>query len=159
MRRTGGGSIEWAAAALGWVTAVVAGFAVSPLLRILYGLVVEPAARRGEFTTAIVVISVVSGFLAYLIGGWVAGRMAGHSGGLHGAMTAVFGLALGLFLAAMLASFGLVVSEGVAVPPVSFGLTDGALLAGLVLFLINLFGGYVGGKLGEPSRPRVKRGE
>jgi hypothetical protein len=33
------------------------------------------------------------------------------------------------------------------------------LLAGLLLFLVNLFGGYVGGKLGEPSYPDVKRFE
>jgi hypothetical protein len=30
-------------------------------------------------------------------------------------------------------------------------------LASLLLFLVNLFGGYVGGKLGEPSRPEVQR--
>jgi membrane associated rhomboid family serine protease len=130
---------------------------ISPIVRILYGFVVEPPAERGEFTVAIVVISVVSGFLAHLVGGWVAGRLAGRSGGLNGAMTAVFGLALGLFLTAMLSSLGLVFSEGVAIPPVGFGITGWAVLAGLILFLVNLFGGFVGGKLGEPSRPEAKR--
>ena len=39
----------------------------------------------------------------------------------------------------------------VALPPVGFGMAGAALIAGLVLFLVNLFGGYIGGKLGEPS--------
>jgi hypothetical protein len=34
---------------------------------------------------------------------------------------------------------------------VNFGMAGVALIAGLVLFLINLLGGYIGGKLGEPS--------
>jgi uncharacterized membrane protein len=78
-------------------------------------------------------------------------------GGLNGAMTAVFGLILGLVVSAILAVLGVTFAEGVAMPPANFGLAGGVLLAGLVLFLVNLFGGYVGGKLGEPSRPEVRR--
>ncbi len=144
--------VRWGSVALGWVAAVLAGVVISPLLRILYGLVVEPPVQRGEFTASVVVISLVSGFLAYLVGGYVAAKSAGRSGGLNGAMTAVFGVILGVVLALILAVFGIVFVEGVAIPPVNFGLAGGALLAGLVLFLVNLFGGYVGGKLGEPSR-------
>ncbi len=64
--------------------------------------------------------------------------------------------------------FGLVFAKGVAAPPVGFGFADvvppasfgfagTALVAGLILFLVNLFGGFVGGKLGEPPYPDVKR--
>ena len=126
-------------------------------MRILYGLVVEPPLERGEFTATVVVISLVSGFLAYLVGGYVAGRSARYSGGLNGAMTAVFGLALGLILASILTVFGVIFPEGVAVPPACFGLIGEPLLAGLILFLVNLFGGYVGGKLGEPPQSGVWR--
>ncbi len=38
-------------------------------------------------------------------------------------------------------------------PQAGFGLVGEALLAGLALFLANLVGGCVGGKLGEPPRP------
>jgi hypothetical protein len=135
---------------LGWLVAVAVGAVISPILRLMYGLVVEPPVERGEFTATVVAISLVSGFLAYLVGGYVAGKLAGASGGLNGAMTAVFGLLVGLVLAVVLAAFGVLFSEGVAVPPAGFGLAGAALLSGLVLFLVNLLGGYVGGKLGEP---------
>jgi hypothetical protein len=70
--------------------------------------------------------------------------------GLNGAMAAVLGLAVGLVLTTVLAAFGVLFSEGVTVPPAGFGFAGAALLAGLLLFLANLMGGYVGGKLGEP---------
>ncbi len=143
---------RWGAVAFGWVVAVLAGIVISPILRLLYDLFAEPPVERGELTATLVVISLVSGFLSYLIGGYVAARMARYSGGKHGALTAVFGLILGIILAIVLALFGVVFAEGVAVPPVSFGLAGAAIVAGLVLFMVNLFGGFVGGKLGEPSR-------
>jgi hypothetical protein len=151
------GGIRWEAVALGWAAAALTGTLISLLLRTIYDLLAEPPVERGEFTISIVVISLASGFLAYLVGGYVAGRMARYPGGKNGAMTAAFGLVVGLVLAAILAPSGQLFTEGVAMPPVGFGLTERALIAGLVLFLVNLFGGYVGGKFGEPSRPAFKR--
>ena len=142
---------------MGWLVAVVAGSLISLLLGGLYGLVDEPPAEGGEITAGLVVVSLVSGFLAYLAGGFVAGWSAGYSGGLNGAMTAVFGLILGLAVGVILAVLGVTFAQGVAMPPANFGLAGGVLLAGLVLFLVNLFGGYIGGKLGEPSRLEVRR--
>lgn len=144
------GGTRWGAVFLGWAVAVLAGLVLSPLLRLLYTSLSEPAVGRGELTATLVVISLVAGFLSYLIGGYVAARAAGHSGGKHGALTAVFGLLVGLALAVVLGLFGIVFAEGAALPPVGFGLAGAALLAGFILFLTNLFGGLVGGKLGEP---------
>ena len=136
---------------LGWLVASVSGLVISPLLNALYGLAVPPPLVRGDFTADLVVVSLASGFLAYLVGGFVAARNAGRKGGLHGAMTAAFGLMVGITLALILAVFGLAFVEGVTVPPAGFGLTGRAVLIGsLPLFLTNLFAGYVGGKLGEP---------
>jgi hypothetical protein len=157
MNGNAGKRIRWRSIALGWLVAAVAGSLISLLVSGLYGLVDEPPVGGGEITAGFVVISLVSGFLAYLAGGFVAGRSAGYSGGLNGAMTAVFGLILGLVVAALLAVLGITFAEGVAMPPANFGVAGGVLVAGLVLFLVNLFGGYVGGKLGEPSRPEVRR--
>jgi len=136
---------------MGWAVAVLAGLVISPLLRILYTSLSEPPGERGELTATLVVISLAAGFLSYLMGGYVAARMAGRSGGKHGSLTAVFGLIVGLVLAVVLGLFGAVFAEGVALPPAGFGLAGAALLAGLILFLTNLFGGFVGGKLGEPA--------
>lgn len=149
MARAGG--TRWRALFLGWAVAVFVGFVVSPVVRLLYAAIPEPSVERGELTATLVVVSLVAGFLSYLIGGYVAARAAGRSGGKHGALTAVVGLIVGLALAGVLALFGVVFAEGVSLPPVGFGIAGAALLAGLVLFLTNLFGGFVGGKLGEPS--------
>ena len=137
---------------MGWGVAVFSGILLAFIVRLLYGLFVEPPVGDGEMTAAAVVVSLVSGFLSYLVGGYVAARVARHSGAKHGALTAVFGLIVGLVLSIILALLGVVFAGGVAVPPAGFGLTGAALAAGLILFLINLFGGLVGGKLGEPSR-------
>ena len=149
--------IRWGSVVLGWLVAVVAGSVMSLFFTGLYGLVGEPPAEGGEVTAGAIIASLVSGFLAYLLGGFVAGRYAGYSGGLNGAMTAVFGLIVGLVVGTILSVLGTTFAGGVAIPPANFGLAGGVVLAGLFLFLVNLFGGYVGGKLGEPSRPEVGR--
>ncbi len=137
--------------------AAVVGSLTNLLFVGLYGLIDEPSAAGRQMTAGFVVTSLVSGFLAYLAGGFVAGRSAGHSGGLNGAMTAVFGLIVGLVVGIILTVLGVTFAQGVAMPPANFGLAGGVLLAAAVLFLVNLFGGYVGGKLGEPSRPELRR--
>jgi hypothetical protein len=145
--------LRWKSILVGWLVAAVTGLVISPLLRSLYGIAAPPPIGRGEFTAGMVIVSLVSGFLAYLAGGYVAARIARRSGGMHGAMTAVFGLAVGIALTFVLTAFGAVFVEGVAAPPVGFGLARQAvMIGGLPLFLINVFGGYVGGKLGEPVR-------
>lgn len=144
--------IRWEAVAVGWLVAVLGGVVISLVLYLSYELVTGFAVERGVFTLSVVSISLASGFQAYLIGGYVAGRLARQSGGLNGAITALFGLVTGLILAIVLDAYGVVFPEGVAAPPACFGLTAEALLAGLLLFLLNLFGGYLGGQLGEPYR-------
>lgn len=150
---------RWGAVALGWTVATLAGIVISPLLRLVYGLVSEPPVPRGELTASLVVVSLAAGFVSYLVGGYVAAKAARRSGGKHGALTAVFGLILGIVVAVFLALFGIVFAEGVALPPASFGVAERppALAAGLVLFLVNLFGGLIGGRLGEPS-PNARAG-
>lgn len=152
------GGLRWRAVALGWLAAVLAGFAISPLLRSVYGLMTEPPIPRDEFTLAMVTVSLLSGFLAYLFGGYVAATRARVSTGTNGAMTAVFGLVAGAFLGGVLAVFGEIFPEGVALPPAVFGLNGRTLLAGAILFLVNLFGAFVGGKLGEPSPKSTRPG-
>ena len=156
MNRSSDAGTRWGAVACGWAAAVLAGIVITPILRFLYGFFAEPPIERGELTTAVVVVSLVSGFLAYLIGGYVAARIAGYSGGKHGALTVIFGLIAGVVLALIFGVLSVTFAEGVALPPATFGLAGAALFAGIILFLTNLFGGFVGGKLGEPSEPEPK---
>lgn len=144
-------SLRWKSIVAGWLVAAVAGVTISALFRSLYGIVAPPIEGR-NLTAGLVVVSLTAGFLAYLMGGYVAARLSCRLAGLHGALMAVFGLTAGIGLTLILAVFGITFVEGVAVPPAGFGQTGRALLAGaLPLFLSNLFGGYVGSKFGELS--------
>jgi hypothetical protein len=63
-------------------------------------------------------------------------------------------------LAIVLVLFGIVLGEGVVevvVPPASVGPIGAVWGFGAVLFLTNLFGGLVGGKLGEPFYTDAQR--
>ncbi len=157
MKAGQGRGVSWGSVALGWLVAVLAGAGIRALLGGLYGSLAGLPAEMATTDATAVVLALVSGFLAYLLGGFTAGRFSGHSGALNGAMTAVLGLVLGLVASAVLASSGAVLAWGVAVPPANFGLGEEALAAGLLLFLSDLFGGYVGGELAEPARPAPRR--
>lgn len=149
--------IHWGAVVLGWVVAVLAGVVISLVLQGLYALVAEAPVEGQGAATATLLISLLTGFLAYLAGGYVAGRRAGASGGLNGAMAAIFGIIVGIVLAIILVVLSLMVFGGEQLPtaPVGFGgAAGGTFLAGLTLLVINLLGGYLGGRLGESGRGR-----
>ena len=146
-------NFRWEGVALGWLVALPAGLLLGPLFRAAYDATTGSAVTPGKFTAGLVIVSLVSGFLAYLFGGYVAGRFARKAGGLHGAMTAVLGAAMG----AVLAAFGIAVSGGVLVALFGLGFGEVTASTAIALFLAYLFGGYVGGKLGEPSEPAVRR--
>lgn len=149
MSRQAKSGIQWWAVALGWTAALLAGLVLSSILRAGYGSLAEGPTKGAELAAVAIAISLISGFLAHVVGGYTAARLARVSGALHGAMTAVFGLALGIVLAVALAVFGTTFDQEAALPPVNFGLAGGALF----LFLVNLLGGYLGGKWGQPSYP------
>ena len=145
------GTIRWEGVALGWLVAIPAGLLLSPLLREAYDALTGASVMRGKLTPGLVIVSLVSGFLAYLFGGYVAGKVARRAGGLHGAMTAILGAATG----AILGTFD--VSGGILATLIGLGFGEVTASTTLALFLAYLFGGYIGGKLGEPSTPAVRR--
>jgi hypothetical protein len=147
-----GGSIRWEGVALGWLVAVPMGLLLSLLVRAAYDALTGASVQPGKFTGGLVIVSLVSGFLAYLLGGYVAGKVARQAGGLHGAVTAILGVATG----AILGAFGIAVSGGILVALIGLGLGEATASTALALLLAYLFGGYVGGKLGEPSEPAVR---
>ena len=71
MNASGREGARWGSIALGLLVAILAGAMISPILRTLFGLAAEPLGERGDFTVAVVVF-LVSGFLVYLLGGYVA---------------------------------------------------------------------------------------
>ena len=150
------GKIRWKAVILGWVVAIATGIVLNLLFEAAHILLFSgDALDAANLTTAVVTISLLSGFLAHFVGGYVAGRRAATDGGLHGVMVAVLGfifvvVAVIVVTAIVAATAGLVLVErGIPFPSLTLGFAGGALLASLALLILNLLGGFFGGVLGE----------
>jgi hypothetical protein len=153
---------NWRAVVVGWAVAIAAGIALNLLFEAAHVLLFGgEALNAANLTTGVVVISLLSGFLAHFAGGYVAGRRARASGGLHGVMVAILGfgfvvVAVAVVAAILLATAGVVLVEGrIPLPSVTLGFAGGALLVSLALLALNLLGGFFGGKLGEWERGPV----
>lgn len=147
------GNIRWASVVAGSLVAFLAGLLLSPAVRGLYDVLSGVSVTPSKFTAGLVVVSILSGFLAYLLGGYVAGRFARRAGGANGAMTAVLGAAVGTALG----SLGVASPGGLRVATMGLGSAGLAFAVLVVVFFADLFGGYVGGKLGEPSESGIQR--
>ena len=138
-------------------------FIFAPLVA---GLLAAIGTPRGGSDLAVAVPVVLGILLSYLVGGYIAGRMAGYRTSWHGLMTAFFSLLILLLalLVGALADRGVFAGSGVRsladiVPGVrdlnidSFGnaLSFGAILG----FLAAIFGGWLGGLLAPTQRAVV----
>ena len=150
---------SWMSVLGGWIATIGAMALVAPAVAgVLVGL---DLGSDGILSAAAVVIGI---FISYLIGGYVAGRMAGYRTSWHGMLTAFFSLFV--FLVLVLVSYaaangaftGVSVNmtdvvpgaSGLNVDSLGNALTFGALLG----FLAAIFGGWLGGVL-APSQVAV----
>ncbi|TME35090.1 MAG: hypothetical protein E6I66_00135 [Chloroflexi bacterium] len=136
----------------GWIATIGAMALVAPAIAaVLVGA--NPGLGSNDIVPAVPVI--IGIFVSYLIGGYVAGRMAGYRTSWHGMLTAFFSLfVLGVLVLASYAAvngaftgFGVndvnTLVPGVNVDSLGNALTFGALLG----FLAAIFGGWLGGVL------------
>jgi hypothetical protein len=165
------GGIKWGAAFFGWLTAN--GFAVI-LVALLSAAGValglasdvdtaDEAANQAEtlgIGGGIAVLVVL--FLAYLAGGYVAGRMSRFDGARQGVAVWIIGLLVVLLLAAAGAILGsqynvlsqlnlprIPIDEGTA--------TTAGIITLVAILLVTLLGAVLGGKLGERFHRKVDR--
>lgn len=119
----------------------------------------------GTLTEASIVGLIVAAavvFTAFLVGGFAAGRMSRYNGGMNGLgaglwlilLVAIFG-ALGAWVGAEYNAFNQLNLPNWFAQFGADDLTAMAALAGAVLILVTLAGGYVGGRLGEAYHTRV----
>lgn len=153
MRAPGNVRLSWAAVGLGWLVAALAGAGLTALLKRLYPVAVGIPVEADGTVLGLAVILAVSGFFAYLLGGYVAGRRAGTSGGVNGAMTALVGLCVGGVLVSVLPPAGNALARDGLLPPAALGFAAESLPVAVMLSGASLFGGYVGGLMGEPVHP------
>ncbi len=145
----------WGGVLGGWLATIGASVIFAPVVA---GVVAGIGAPTDRNDLSLAVPVVLGLFLSYIVGGYVAGRMAGYRTSWHGMMTAFFSLfvLLVLMLLGAAAENGIFASSGIRsaadiVPGVrdlnlyAFGdaLTFGAILG----FLAAIFGGWLGGLL------------
>ena len=110
----------------------------------------------GGLVTGLVVL-----FLGFLIGGWVAGRMARYDGGRNGLMTALWAILLVAILGVAGAILGdrYDVTQGLNLPRFfsSDALTTAGIVSGLASLVVMLIGGFLGGLWGSAYHRRVDR--
>ncbi len=151
---------SWMSVIGGWIASVGMTALLAPLAA---GFVASRGGAPNDVSLAVPAVLAVMG--AYLVGGYVAGRMAGYSTSWHGMMTAFFGLfvVLGAILVGVAADRGYLGDVRIGLldstyawgfGPTSVGdaLTFGAILG----FLATIFAGWLGGLL-APSRPASVR--
>jgi hypothetical protein len=144
---------SWMSVLGGWIATIGAMALVAPAVA---GLLVGANVANNDVVPAIPVV--IGIFISYLIGGYVAGRMAGYRTSWHGMLTAFFSLfvLLVLVLVSYAAANGVFTgigvnnltdlvpgASGLNVDSLGNALTFGALLG----FLAAILGGWLGGVL------------
>lgn len=168
------GGIKWGAAFFGWLSAnglAVILLAILSAAGVAFGLTQVDGADEAadQATAAADTIGIAGGialavvlFLAYLAGGYVAGRMARFDGLKQGLAVWLIGL---LIIAALAIAGAILGSEYnvlsqlnlPAIPVSGDTLTTAGIVAGIAALLITLVGALLGGKLGERYHRKVDR--
>ena len=168
------GGIKWGAAFFGWLSAnglavilVALLSAAGVALGLANGVSTDEAADEAIQQADTVGLSGAIGvlvvlFLAYLAGGYVAGRMARFDGARQGAATWLIGLIVVVLLAAAGAILGAQynVLQQLNLPriPIEEGTaTTAGIITLVAILLVTLLGAVLGGKLGERYHRKIDR--
>ncbi|HUG56131.1 MAG TPA: TIGR04086 family membrane protein [Candidatus Limnocylindrales bacterium] len=156
---------SWGAVLGGWVATVGMATLLAPVIAAIF--VGAPA--TGDNIAAAVPF-IVGMMLAYLVGGYVAGRMAGYNTSWHGLLTAFFGLFVVLIALLLVAAAdqGVLAGAGIRsladVFPGLLGLNVQTLgeaftFGAIIGFLAAIFAGWLGGLLAPSHAAVVARPE
>jgi len=165
------GGIKWGAAFFGWLSAnglAVILIALLSAAGVALGLANgvntanDAAAKAGTLGLGGGIAVLVVLFLAYLAGGYVAGRMARFDGARQGLAVWFIGLIVVVLLAAAGALLGAKynVLQQLNLPriPVNEGTaTTAGIITLVAILLVTLLGAVLGGKLGDRYHRRIDR--
>jgi hypothetical protein len=168
------GGIKWGAAFFGWLSAnglAIILLAILSAAGVAFGLTqvsstgqatAQAGQQAGTIGIAGGIALLVVLFLAYLAGGYVAGRMARFDGVKQGIAVWVIGLLVIIVLAVLGAVLGAkynVLSQLnlPSIPISGDALTTGGIIAGIAALLVTLLGAILGGKLGTRYHRKIDR--
>ena len=157
---------SWTSVLIGWLAALGTSLILSGIIAAVVSTILGILGFGGvsEAGTAGLLGILLTLFLAFLIGGYAAGRMAGREGSKHGLLVALLALIITLILALLGSAVGFSLIEslrGVTLPGIpsevsqqGLGtvLTLGGVLALLLPFVAGALGGSWGAKTGR-QRP------
>ena len=156
------GGLDIPATLVGMLTALAVLLLLGGLIGAAVGAIGYQTGLKGDvedISLASLIGGLVTLFIAFLVGGWAAGRMARYDGGKNGLMTAVWAIVLAAVLSVLAAVFGAEYDVlGRVDLPQPFS-RDALTLAGIVSALIAiatmLLGGFLCGKWGERYHRRA----
>lgn len=145
---------SWGAAIDGWLATV----GVAAILTPIVGMLLANVYTQTSYAATVPVLVAVG--VSYLVGGYVAGRMAGYRTSWHGMMCAFFGLfvVLALLIVGIAMAAGVFGTSGTLVEllPAVLGVSlyraaETFAFGGALSLLIAIFAGWLGGLL-APAR-------
>jgi putative membrane protein (TIGR04086 family) len=149
-------STSWGSILGGWLAALGALAIFLPLTALAVGLSPAAQTRRDDPTLAIPLV--LGLLLSYVVGGYVAGRMAGYKTAWHGFMSAIFGLFVAFVLALIAGGTTGYFANVTTLPAIDVSAVNAfanTITIGAVLgFLAAIIGGWLGGLI-APSRPAL----
>ena len=162
--RVKGSGTSWTSVLIGWLAALGASLILSSIVTAVVGVILTALGFGGGAeagTTGLVGVLLML-FLAFLIGGYTPGRMAGPDGSKHGLLVALVALIVTLILALLggVAGLGLINNlQGVTLPGVPTEITQSGLgtvltLGGVIALLLPFVAGALGGSWGTKTGRR-----
>lgn len=160
------GGVDFLASFIGCVFALVCLGVLLSLSALVLGFLGLALDLEGQeidaaIITSLVVIGLVL-FVAYFSGGYVAGRLSRFDGGRNGAATVLWGILLSVLLAlfgSLLPVLGFVqeFAQASLVPAISGLVEAGIMGLGIVIgaLLLEVLGGFLGGRLGNSYHTRI----
>jgi len=160
---------SWLSVVLGWLTALGAGLLLSGIASGVVGAIFGTAGRQGltEGGTTALIGLLITLLLAFLIGGYAAGRMASRSGLKHGILVPLLAMVVTLLLAIVGGLVGVSFIDqlsGVTLPhgaqssaqqaAPQQGLGTILTVSGILALLFPFIGGAVGGLWGAKTGSR-----
>ena len=157
------GGVDLPATLVGMLTALAVLVLLSGLIGAAIGAIGYQTGLDSDDIEDISVASLVGGlvalFIAYLVGGWAAARIARYDGPRNGLTTGVWTIVLAAILSALAAWLGdeYDVLRNVELPQwfSRDALTAGALISGLVAIAVMFIAGALGGAWGESYHRRA----
>lgn len=156
------GGIDLPATLCGMLTALAVALLLGGLIGAAIGAIGYQTGLDGaeeELSIAGLVGGLVTLFVAFVVGGWAAARIARYDGVRNGVVTAVWAIVLAALLSALAATLGdkYDVLRNVDLPQFFSrdALTAGAIVSGVLAAAAMLAGGAVGGRWGERFHRRA----